>query len=224
MAKAATAKPQARLKLTGNATRKSTAPPATHIGWGEFRDKGSIRLTQIAETGKASCIGTGSANLQVRLCSAEKVPKRTKRILPEHKLQFDWVVNHLPQFRTLIGMNFPILIRLKNGSRVVADRHPNFEAGIVDTALAGIKARVYRDLLRAWVKDEPPSSPSCTGAKPPPRPPLLDKLIDALEEAEINPDDFVSKFKILIADRASRAALADYLRLTEEDLEGFCED
>ena len=145
------------------------------------------------------------------------------RVLPDHRLQFDWVANHLPQFRIVIGMGFPVLLRCKDGSKVVADRHPAFDAGIVDATVSNLKARLYRNLFKALLKSWPPPSHE-SGSELPPHPLLPQKLMDAIAKAKIDPDEVVKMLKVLWFDRGSRAELEKLLTPTEVDLEGFRED
>jgi hypothetical protein len=196
-----------------------------HVGWREFRDQGGPLLAEIHQTGVPAAIGTGKLHPQVRLRAASKAPKTARKVLPEHRLTYDAVVKQLPQFRIVIGIGRPVLIRHRDGSRVVADRHPDFTPTLIEPALTSLRAQVYEKLIKALFKDiEPPKSSGAVTPKSPNGPPNLQNMLDAASKTGLDEDSFVQMLKQWAFSRGADAAVADAAKPTEKNLDGFRED
>lgn len=210
-------------------TRAKVEPE--HLGWGDFIRGGGEVIAKIAREEFTINVGTSAATPQMRLRAAAKCPNRVARVREEHILLFDRFKAKRHQVRALIAMGLPFVIR-SGKSRVLADRHPDFERDLIEEEKADQKSLtdglVYAIIKlatamaakpRRKAKAKPGVLPVTQDAQPKQPYAELRRLVEQVRA--FMPDELYARIIRFLDERGSDMQIANVNKKTSDDLDRY---
>jgi hypothetical protein len=209
---------------------------AVYVGWARFRDNGGAVLAEVAKTERECAVGTGRASLHLRLRPEANHQAEADKVREEHKLRFDAAKEQWYQFRTLVALGVPFLLKSKGGSRVLVDRHPDYEHDLIDAHLKRMRSSARRQVWKEVVAILQVLQKSRKGRKiddqrdqpreGAPRLPenlqrVLNNLLEVLDREGVEVESFVKSVMRFDFARGADAEVNRKTVPTEKDLDGF---
>ncbi len=121
-------------------------------GWSDFSRNGGELVRTVARTGQEMSFSTNKAVPQMRLRSASTHADEIEDLSENAKLTVQQFKDNLAQWRCLVMMGEAFLVS-SGSAKVIADRHPDCSADIVDAHLKRVRTRAKSITQRATARD-----------------------------------------------------------------------
>ncbi len=131
-------------------SKKKAKQPAR--GWSDFSRNGGELVRTVGRTGQEVSFSTNKAVPQMRLRSASIHADEVEELSEDARLTVQQFKDDLAQWRCLIMMGEAFVVS-SGSAKVIADRHPNCPADIVDAHLKRVRTLAKSSSQRATARD-----------------------------------------------------------------------